>query len=306
MDLTRELMSKSGLACIELAKRLIKIPIGGRIPTVSDLSSESGIPIGTTHNALKTLIKNGAIQVISKGHMGSYLLDKDIKKLLSIIGVPYLFGTMPLPYTKRYEGLASGLVSQMEKSYDIPVNIAYMRGSKTRIEMLTSGRYDFAIVSKVAALEYIGKHQDVCIVIDFGPYSYTSQHVIMFHNDKDTEIKDGMKIGIDRSSIDQVKLTESACEGKKVEYVEAQYSRIIENVIDGTIDATVMNVDETIDKKLNVNCVPLNVGVDNTTAVLLVDSNRQEIINLINNILDKDQVLAIQKQVLEGKIQPSY
>lgn len=306
MDVNQKLMSKNGLACIKLAKNLIKIPIGGRLPTVNDLSAENEIPVGTVHNALKTLIDSDAIKIVSKGHMGSYLVDKDIKKLLHLIGVRYLFGAMPLPYTRRYEGLASGLISQMENSYDIPVNLAYMRGSKTRIVMLTSGRYDFAIVSKVAAEEYIKQYNDVSIVIDFGPYSYTSQHVIMFHDKNIKEIKDGMKIGVDRSSIDQLKMTERACEGKNVEFVEVQYSRIIENVIDGSIDATVMNIDEAIDKKMDVNYVPIDVGLENTTAVLVVDSNRSEIIDLINAILDKKQVLAIQKHVLDGKIQPSY
>lgn len=306
MDVNQKLMSKNGLACIKLAKNLIKIPIGGRLPTVNDLSAENEIPVGTVHNALKTLIDSDAVKIVSKGHMGSYLVDKDIKKLLHLIGVRYLFGAMPLPYTRRYEGLASGLISQMENSYDIPVNLAYMRGSKTRIVMLTSGRYDFAIVSKVAAEEYIKQYNDVSIVIDFGPYSYTSQHVIMFHDKNIKEIKDGMKIGVDRSSIDQLKMTEKACEGKNVEFVEVQYSRIIENVIDGSIDATVMNIDEAIDKKMDVNYVPIDVGLENTTAVLVVDSNRSEIIDLINAILDKKQVLAIQKHVLDGKIQPSY
>ena len=306
MDINKELMSKNGLACMNLAKSLIKIPIGGRIPRVSELSQESGSSIGTTHNALKILVKNKAVDIVSKGHMGSYLVNKDIKKLLSFMGIQYLFGAMPLPYTKRYEGLSSGLISQVENTYNIPVNLAYMRGSKMRIAMLTSGRYDFAIVSKIAAQEYISKMDDIEIIIDFGPYSYTSEHVIMFHDKNIKEIKDGMKIGIDRSSIDQLELTRLACEDKKVNYIEVQYSRIVENVIDGSIDATVMNIDEVIDKKINVNYIPINMGVDNTTAVLIACKKCPEIIELIKNILVKEQVLLIQKQILEGKMQPSY
>ena len=57
MDVNQELMSKNGLACIKMARIVIGIPLGGRLPTVSELSVENDIPIGTTHNALKTLIK---------------------------------------------------------------------------------------------------------------------------------------------------------------------------------------------------------------------------------------------------------
>ena len=56
MNVNQELMSKNGLACVKLAKSLTRIPIGGRLPTVSEFSIENDTPIGTTHNALKTLI----------------------------------------------------------------------------------------------------------------------------------------------------------------------------------------------------------------------------------------------------------
>ncbi len=74
MDVNQELISKNGLACIKMARIVIGIPLGGRLPTVSELSVENDIPIGTTHNALKTLIKTGAVEVVSRGHMGSYLV----------------------------------------------------------------------------------------------------------------------------------------------------------------------------------------------------------------------------------------
>lgn len=227
-----------------MAKSLIIIPIGGRLLTVSEFSIENDTPIGTTHNALETLIKNGAIEIVSRGHMGSFLVNKDIKKLLCYVGDQYIFGAMPLPYTKRFEGLASGLIAQMENSYDIPVNLAYMRGSKTRIEMLTSGRYDFAIVSKMSAKEHMENHDDIVIAVDFGPFSYTKQYVVMFRNNDEKEIKDGMKIGIDPSSIDQTKLTRHICVNKDVEFVEVQYLRMFEKIMDGSIDATIMCIGE--------------------------------------------------------------
>ncbi len=306
MNVNQELMSKNGLACVKLAKSLIRIPIGGRLPTVSEFSIENDTPIGTTHNALKTLIKNGAIEIVSRGHMGSFLVNKDIKKLLCYVGDQYIFGAMPLPYTKRFEGLASGLIAQMENSYDIPVNLAYMRGSKTRIEMLTSGRYDFAIVSKMAAKEHMENHDDIVIAVDFGPFSYTKQHVVMFRNNDEKEIKDGMKIGIDPSSIDQTKLTRHICVNKDVEFVEVQYLRMFEKIMDGSIDATIMCIGEANGQALNINYVPLETELDSTNAVLVVKSDREELIALIKELIDKDKILDIQKQVLEGKIQPSY
>ena len=194
----------------------------------------------------------------------------------------------------------------MKNSDNIPVNLAYMRGSKTRIEMLTSGRYDFAIVSKMAAKEYLKKHDDIDILIDFGPFSYTKQHMVMFHDNNETEIRDGMRVGVDRSSIDQTILTEKLCGGKNVEFVEVQYLRMFEKIMDGSIDATVMCLGETNKQALNIKCNPFDTDLDSTNAVLIIDSNRKELHVLINELVDKDEILNIQRQVLDGKIQPSY
>lgn len=306
MDIQEELMSKNGIATIKLARNIIKIPVGERIPTVNELAKNNDLAIGTTHNALKTLIKAKAIEIVPKGHLGSFLVYKDFKLLLDFIGIKYLMGAMPLPYTKRYEGLASGLISQMENVYNIPVNLAYMRGAKTRIAMLVSGRYDFAIISMYAAKEYLKKHDDICIITSFGKNSYTSNHVIMFHDKNVKEVKDGMKVGIDRTSIDQVSLAKKICGNKKVKYVEIEYSHIIEHVIKGDIDMTVMNIDEAIDKNLKINYKVIETENDSTTAVLVARNNDDEVIGLLDKIVDPSAVLNIQKQVLENKIQPSY
>ena len=64
--------------------------------------------------------------------------------------------------------------------------------------------------------------------------------------------------------------------------------------------------DGTNKQALNIKCNPFDTDLDSTNAVLIVDSNRKELHVLINELVDKDEILNIQKQVLDGKIQPSY
>ena len=297
MNVNQELMSKNGLACVKLAKSLIRIPIGGRLPTVSEFSIENDTPIGTTHNALKTLIKNGAIEIVSRGHMGSFLVEKNVKKLLSIIGVQYIFGAMPVTENKYFKGLASGITSQMTNEYGVPINLAYMRGSKTRIEMLINGRYDFVIVSKMAANEYIKKYGGIGIVLNFGIFSYTQNYSLKFHNASINEIKDGMRIGIDPCSIDQIKLSKDLCRKKKVEYIEILSSRMDDELELGNIDAALIYDD---------NIIYDDIPVDGSCAVLIVDSEKMEVAEIIRDLIDKKEIIEIQKQVVEGKIKPRY
>lgn len=301
------LLSKNGMAVVKVAEILLSVPIGEKIPTVLELANSTSLANGTVHHGLKTLTELEAVKIVSRGHMGSYLVEKDYRKLLEILGIKYLVGAMPLPYTKRYEGLASGLISAMENGYNIPVNLSYMRGSKNRISMVTYERYDFAIISKLAAASYIQNNNDIKVLLSFGPMSYTSNHAIMFHDSNCKEIKDGMSIGVDRTSIDQMTLVKQVCENKKVKYIELEYSHIIEHVLKGDIDATVMNLDEVVDRNLNINCVPIkDENLDNTTAVLVIKNNNDGKDELLKKIVDPSAVLSIQKQVLDGKIEPSY
>ena len=302
-----DLMGKNAIATIKVSKELLKYSVGERIPTVSEFVDSLSLARGTVQNAIKTLVDHEAVRIESKGHLGSYLMKKNMRVLLKFAGVRMLLGTMPLPYSRRYEGLASGLIASMENNYDLPINLAYMRGSVNRISMVLQKRYDFAVVSRYAAHHFLEKYPDkIEIVVGFGAGSYLSNHVIMFHNPNIKEIQDGMKIGIDSASIDQKELTKFVCQGKNVEFIEIEYSRIIERVISGDIDATAMNIDEANDKhvKIHTKSIP-QVNKDNTEAVLVV-AKENEISTLIKELVDVETVLNIQRLVLEEKITPSY
>ena len=145
------------------------------------------------------------------------------------------------------------------------------------------------------------------IALSFGEGSFASRHVLMLHNKKSKGIEDGMKVGIDADSFDQVELTKMACKGKKVKYVSVEYSRMIERVLSGDIDATVMNVDEVLDKNVPIHIEEINeYTLDNTEAVIVVSKQYPEIEMLLKELINVDEVLKIQRLVLEDKIIPNY
>ncbi len=303
----KHLFNKNAVSIIGLSKEFIKAPRGEKIPTVTDFCDSLDVARGTIQNSLKTLQQEGAIVLESRGHLGTFLLDKDMKKLTDFACIYSIVGCMPLPYSKKYEGFASGLIVAMENQYNLLASMAYMRGAKNRIAMVIADRYDFAIVSKYAALRSLTENQEIEIIKSFGPYSYVSEHVIVMHDKDAKEIQDGMKVGIDQYSIDQKRLTELACAGKNVEYVPMDDSKILQRVIDGTIDAAVWNKDEITDNFFEVNFKPIVVSeMSDTEAVMIVHSTRPEMTALLDQIIDTQVVLTTQKMVLDGKITPSY
>ncbi|MEA4874527.1 GntR family transcriptional regulator YhfZ [Anaerorhabdus sp.] len=307
MDYQQLLLSKNGLAALRLAREFLKYQVGTKIPTVTDMSEKLDIGRGTLQSSLSLLQTTGALKLESRGHMGTYLVKKNTLILLEIANITSIVGAMPLPYSKKYEGFASGLIVAMENHYNIPVSMAYMRGARNRISMLLTNRYDYAVVSKYAADEFMKTNDSIVIVKSFGPHSYLSEHVVIFNNPKAKTIEDGMRVGIDVDSIDQKELTEEVCRGKKVDFIPVDYSQILSRVIEGDIDAAVWNKDEVTDKIVNINYVSVKTeNVADTEAVIVVRRDKEEIISLLNEIIDIETVMNIQKLVLEGKITPSY
>ena len=139
---------------------------------------------------------------------------------------------MPLPYSKLYEGLATGLYKTFS-SKKLPVSIAYMRGAESRLESLLSGRYDFVVMSKLAAQHSISNGANIEIIMNFGKYTYVSEHALIFNDPSNNCIKDGMKIGIDKTSIDHYLITMNQCNGKDVELIDLAYNQIISKVLSG-------------------------------------------------------------------------
>lgn len=303
MQIINSLMNKCGLASIEISKMFLDLEVGSRIPTVTEISTNYSLPRGTVQNAIKNLTDLGAIKLQAKGYKGTTLNEKNTEILLQIIGVTDISGIMPFPYSKRHEGLASGLIKTLDNR-QIPVYVAYMRGAVKRLKMVQQGRYDFAIVSKLSAIRYLEENKDLTILKNFGRYSYLSKHVICFKDKNATEIKDGMRVGLDEVSADTYEITKKLCENKEVSFVPLEYYQAVDKVIHGELDAVVTNVDEINDKGMPVHYVDIDDfcdGYDNEAVlVTLKDSLIPE--SYLNNLIDSKVVLETQQLVLEKKL----
>jgi hypothetical protein len=301
-------MQKSGIIVMKLAQEFIGMEVGDRIDTIANYSEKFRTARGTVQNAIKTLENEKTVLFEPRGHLGTFISYIDYKKLLEFTNINSIVGVMPLPYSKLYEGLSTGLYKTMEKS-EIPFNLAYMRGAKNRIKALRKGRYDFAIVSKLAANKSMKEETNIFIPIEFGLYTYVSEHVLIFNNPLKTRIEDGMRVGIDRTSTDHIVLTLKQCEGKDVKLVDLAYNQIISKVISGEIDAAVWNIDEILDRKIDIKYYPLKnneLNGTDTEAVLVMNNDKRELGKFIARFLNKDEVLYYQKKVISGEVIPNY
>jgi hypothetical protein len=309
MNIKTSLMQKSGIIVMKLAQEFIGMEVKDRIDTVANYSEKYETARGTVQGAIKLLQDNKAILLEARGHLGTFITSINYKRLLDFTDRNSIVGVMPLPYSKLYEGLATGLYKTMFNS-KIPFNLAYMRGARTRIDALKNQRYDFAIVSKLAANQSIEDGVDISIVIEFGLFTYVSEHVLIFNNPLKKSIEDGMKIGIDRTSTDHSILTLKQCEGKNVELIDLAYNQIISRVISGEIDAAVWNIDEIFERKINIKYYPLEKNdlnnIDTEAVLVMMNDSKNGLKSFIKRFLIKEEILAYQKKVITGEVIPSY
>jgi len=306
-DVKNLIMNKNGIVSMTLAKILIQLNVGDRIPTFSELSEQTNVARGTLQNAMKLLQTTHAITLESRGHLGTFLMNRNMKTLLEFANISSLVGVMPLPYSKHYEGLATGIISAMENEYDIPVNMAYMRGARKRLSLMMEGRYDFALASKLAVNDSIQQGTQLQIIKEFGPKSYLSNHVIVFSDASINSIEDGMRIGIDIDSIDQSNLTYHVTKNHKVRYVNLNYNQILNKLSSGEIDAAVWNEDEIKESYPSIHYTQID-GIDenDTIAVIVANQSATELCTLLTQLIDVDTVLSVQHLVAHGKMIPRY
>lgn len=308
---TKQLLSKNGRAIMLLSQEMFSYEVGDRIRTISDYVELLGTSRGTVQSAIKFLQEERCIRLESRGHLGTFITEMNHKQLWEYSDFGVIMGAMPLPYSKRYEGLATGLYKAFEEK-EIPFSLAFMRGANKRIEALNFGKYNFAILSKLAAETQRNSHHDLHIVHEFQPGSYVGNHVVVFRNSRVHRIEDGMRVGFDASSIDQSMLTEVECEGLDVAYVATPYNQILQKLEMNEIDAAIWNVDEIKEKNLDFHIQPLQkeqareLDHKGTIATIVVSQDSMVIGRIMQRLLELDAVEEIQKQVIEDKMIPVY
>lgn len=298
------LLKKNGQAIINIAKAFLEINIGDRMDSIPKYAEKFELSVGTIQKAIKFLEDEKMVTLERKGHLGTTVKNIKYEKLLNYAGINTIICVMPLPYSRRYEGLATGL-KKCFSDKKIPFYFAHMGGAGVRINFLEKGLYDFAIVSKLAAEQAIKTGEKIEIAFEFGKNTYVDRHVLFKRGD--IPIK---KVGIDPDSQDQCLLTTDYFKDyEDIELININYNKIPELLKRSIIDATVWNLDEIKEQNMKIKYEELKnkplVSLANE-AVLVVNQNDSALKNIAVKAIDKDFILQMQKDILENKLYPSY
>lgn len=303
------MFNKKGMVMMMLSRDLLSYSLGDRIDTIASYTKRFDTSRGIVQEVLNILEEEKAIIRSKRGTLGTYLDYIDYKKLWDFTSWGILTGVSPLPYTKKHEGIATAIYEQMEKR-EIPFHFAYMQGAENRIRGVLQEKYDFAVISKESAIMLMKKYDNLSIAMEFAPYSYLSGYAIIY-KDKEVLNKEKIKVGRDLNSPDHIKWIEFLSGGKKVEFVDLQYTRMVPAIVNSIIDVTIYNKD-TIEKpeilgNVHFEDAPINNEIgDETRAVLVINNKSYGVLNLLKQIINEESVNEIQKEVIDDLRIPVY
>jgi ABC-type amino acid transport substrate-binding protein len=261
--------------------------------------------------AVAYLQEVGAVVLDSRGHLGTFVREINYPVIWSLIGQNHIVGGMPLPYSRRLEGLATGLYEAFNQA-GVALNLVYTRGSLNRLQAMAQGKFDFVILSQFALNHAPQYGLNIEEVLSLGTGSYVGQHIILLANHAKQYIEDDMKVGIDPSSIDQVLLTKEACRGIEVQYVEVNYMNLMAAMQKGQIDATIWNQDDFYASSHPFKAIPLSLveqftkAQENTEAIVAMEKGNRLLLQTLRSIVNKELICEIQKQVMANQLMPMY
>src|SRR5690606_6618946 len=123
--------------------------------------------------------------------LGTFIDAIDHRLIWELAGGQSVSVAMPLPYSRRYEGLATGLHAAFGRA-GVPLTLMFVRGSIDRARALQQERADFAVMSRFSAEAGPG----VEIVHDFGPHTYVGAHGLVVVEGRDPDDPD-LRVAVD-------------------------------------------------------------------------------------------------------------
>jgi hypothetical protein len=302
---TEDFLSQTGKVTLGLARLLLKCNKGEKLPRMMDIARTLKSGNGTTQEAFNTLVRLRAIEVESRGSQGSHLVAVDYTLLWRYAGNEWIIGSMPLPYTLRYEGLSSALYTQLEQS-GLPFNMTFQRGSLSRGEMVRQGHYHYAVMSRLAAEAFIQQNPEVCVVVTLPAQSYVSEHVLISRVPRE-EIR---RVGVDFSSLDEVLLTqEEAGLQHNWQTVPVTRAQVLDLLLENEFDAIIWNREGLLTIPADILVFPLQ-GAEHkryaATSAAIIALCDAPVRNVLLSIFHPQTITTLQQEVIQKQRLPRY
>ncbi len=300
--------SKASSVTRYIAERLLEIEPGQRIPKTSDIANELAVGFGTVERAFTALRDEGVITTRARGQMGTFLVDRDLRRQWKAAGLGTVIGLLPLPNAMPFIGLATGVTAWFE-STGVPFAINFKNGAESRLTALAEGRADIVALCKQSAETVCRRNEAFAPVMELPPSSYYVGHEIVYRRDC-TKDRANWRIGVDSTSFDHVEFCEAVFPGsprREVRYVNLPYA-----IAKGEVDASVLHSRSLVPMEfatvLEVEPVRLSSAVFQTASicVFLARKDNAALRAIFEQIGDAAAIHDVQQAVMSRQREPEF
>lgn len=293
---------KNGLALMKVAREMMTMAPGDRVPPMSEYVDKFGVAKGTIQGIFKQL-EGECIALEKKGHLGTYIQSIDHKKLWQYSGWVAITGLMPICLNDRLRSLATAVTLAFEKM-DIPFRLAFMQSAQNRYLTLTGGQFDFIVTSKLAGEKFIKENDKLSLALELSDNSYNRGIVCAFQDDRKTVIEDGMTLACDPDARDQWLLTKLVTKGKKVNLIKMPYRATLHSFFAGKTDAIIYHSEAILsaDRKYAIQDIPGQALSSKVSKAVVITNCDNYFVNaLLQKILLAEEVCKDQLRIEAGE-----
>ena len=217
-----------------VARQLLELEPGDRLPTAVELQTQLGVGSGTVQRILKSLESVKTVTLRARGHLGTYIETSDVIGLWKAAGLGAPHVALPPVGSREILGIAMALTSELERLVSLPT-FGYYRGAAARIARLAESA-DLTVVSSGAAA-HLGLIDDpMYLTRELAPNSYYAPGSLVVVSRGGRRSSEPLRVGIDPTSDDHERLTRAEFADASAEFVPTDFRRLPVAVLEGEID----------------------------------------------------------------------
>lgn len=295
VDLAREVV----------AEALLATPLDGQVPTMSKLAARARTGAGTVQAALRSLENSGLAKTTAHGKYGRKLVSISVGGTWAATGRGSLSGVLPLPQSREFAGLASGLTDCSE-SAQLDLQLLFRQGATERLRALRAGRVDFLISSTAFA----SQHPDLDSV-EFPEHTYYQDNAVVVITAAGSTPNPRGRIAIDRTSFDHTTLTKN--EFPHGDFIDSHYLFIPDMIASGAVDAAVWHQTSLspLLQSVGLSVHPLtrphhSSQRDIDRAAIAWRRDDAAVSRIVRTIFDRDRIATVQADVIRGVRTPTF
>jgi hypothetical protein len=291
-----------------MARALLEIGPGERMPTVRLLASRHGASVGATQETLARFEDDGAIAVDRQGR-GATLVRRSLGELWAAAEESPFIVALPLPSTRRIEGLATAIKAQLSEA-GVEAYMVFIRGSRHRVLALREQRCHAVVMSVLAANQLRGPGEETVLELPVG--SFVKEHRVYLAADG-AGSESPLRVVMDKDSLDFQLLTELEFRGAQATFVTATYMQFPRLIAERRADAVIWDVEEAESRMPSfVQTRPLSpivleqIGDSNLRAACVTRASNGSARSILAACLDPAAIMKVQAEVLAGRRVPEY